>query len=269
MKLRSDPFQIFHQSRTPPGLYARNKWLKESHLSSYKNDFDKTVHFLLSGQSADGSWGQSYMRTIKGLFGLHLTVRDAIEPVRKGIDWLINQTSTIFKRKKIRLSAKIWMTDLNGLPFTKGSAFILIASATLFLSSVFGRRNDPHILRIYDWLQAEGSKGSGRWCGWSSYNNILRAFVVHPHYSDSKAVALAIKNLQRVQKSSGKWEGPVPFSQTVNALAHIDSLEGDAQLTLAFRRIYETQRRDGHWGGSQPEWNSFLICHALKNKKQL
>jgi hypothetical protein len=52
-------------------------------------------------------------------------------------------------------------------------------------------------------------------------------------------------------------------------LAHIDSFEGDAQLTLAFKRIYETQSRDGHWGGSQPEWNSFLICHALKNKNQL
>jgi hypothetical protein len=196
MKLRSDPFQVFRHSKTPAGLYARKKWLKEGYHSGYKN-------------------------------------------------------------------------DLAGLPFTKGSSVLLITGATLFLSSVFGRKDDPGILKIYDGFQAEGSKGSGRWCGWSSYTNILRAFVVHPQYSTSGAVALAVNNLRRVQKNSGKWAGAVPFYQTVNALAHLDSAEGDAQLALAFKYLYETQRRDGTWSRSQPEWHSFLIIHALKNKGEL
>jgi hypothetical protein len=79
-------------------------------------------------------------------------------------------------------------------------------------------------------------------------------------------VALAVNNLRRVQKNSGKWPGAVPFYQTVNALAHLDSAEGDAQLELAFKYLYEKQRRDGTWSTSQPEWHSFLIIHALKNK---
>ncbi len=262
MKLRSDPFQIFRHSKTPAGLYARKKWLKERFPSSYRNDFEETVRFLLSGQSTDGSWETSFMKTIKRLFGLHLTVRDENEPVRNGLDWLAAQTSNLFKRKRIRLAEKIGENDLAGLPFTKGSSVLLITGATLFLSSVFGRKDDPGILKIYDWFQ----RGSGRWCGWSSYNNILRAFVVHPHYSTSGAVALAVNNLRRVQKNSGKWPGAVPFYQTVNALAHLDSAEGDAQLELAFKYLYEKQRCDGTWSTSQPEWHSFLIIHALKNK---
>jgi len=92
MKLRSDPFQIFRHSKTPAGLYARKKWLKERFPSSYRNDFKETVRFLLIGQSTDGSWGKSFMKTIKRLFGLHLTVRDENEPVRKERDSIGWQT---------------------------------------------------------------------------------------------------------------------------------------------------------------------------------
>jgi hypothetical protein len=269
MRLRSDPFQIFRNSKTPAGLYARKKWLKEHYHSSYKHDFEETVRFLLSGQASDGSWENSFIRTVRRLFGLHLTVRDEIEPIRKGLDWLLDRTSTFFRRQRIHLAEKIPENRLAGLPFTKGSSVLLITSATLFLFCVFGRENDPEILKIYDWLQAEGSKGSGRWCGWSSYYNLLRAFVVHPHYSRQKAVTLAVKNLRRIQMNSGIWPGDVPFYQTVNALAHLDSNEGDAQLALAFERLHRTQRPDGTWSRSQPEWHSFLVVHALKNKGQL
>jgi hypothetical protein len=269
LKLRSNPYQIFRHSKTPPGLYARKKWSHDQYNSGYKNDVEETVSLLLSGQSPDGSWEKSFMMTIRRLFGLHLTVREEIEPVRKGLDWLANQASGLFKRKSLRLLEEIHEKDFDGLPFTKGSSVLLITSATLFLSSVFGRGDDPGILKIYDWFQDEGSRGSGRWCGWSSYNNILRAFVVHPRYSTSVAVALAVNNLQHVQKNTGKWASVVPFYQTVNALAHLDSAQGDAQLGLAFKYLYETQRPDGTWSSAQPEWHSFLIIHALKNKGKL
>jgi hypothetical protein len=269
MKLRWDPFQVFDQSKTPVGLYARKKWLSEEHHSSFQDDFGQTVSFLLSGQSPDGSWNQSFINTVKRLFALHLTVRDEIDAVKKGLDWLLDHTLIIFTRRGNRAADKIPNHAFNGLPFTRGSMAIFMISATLFLSSVFGREDDPDILRMYDWFQEKGSKGSGKWCGWSSYNNILRAFVVHPRYAQSEAVSLAVKNLLQVQKDSGTWAGAVPFYQTMNALAHLDNAEGDDQLSLAFKRVCKTQKRYGTWSHSQPEWVNFLIIHALKNKGAL
>jgi hypothetical protein len=269
MNMRSDPYQIFRYSKTPAGLYARKRWLKEPYHSNFRKDFEETVCSLLSGQFSDGSWGNSFLKTIKGLFGLHLTVRERTESVQKGLDWLLDRTSTFFKRDRIHLAEKIHVKELFGLPFTKGSSVLWITCATLFLFTVFGRLDDPGILRIYDWLQIKGSRASGRWCGWSSYNNFLRAFVVHPVYSRSKAVDLAVKNLRNVQKVSGTWADGVPFYQTVNALAHLNSTEADRQLALAFNRLYDTQRADGTWTLSQPEWNSFLVIHALRNKDDL
>lgn len=269
MKLRSDPYSIFVNSKTPAGLYARKKWLQQGYGLGYRHDFDETTRLLLSGQSPDGSWDQSFVKTIRRLFGLHLTIRDEIEPVRKGLEWLLERTLTVFQQKRLHLAEEISQNGLAGLPFTQGSSALLFAGATLFLASVFGHREDPVILHIYDWLQTKGCKGSGRWCGWSSYCNILRAFVVHPRYACSKAVALAVRDLGRAQKKSGIWAGPIPFYHTVNALAHLDSTEGDAQLAVAFERLYKTQRHDGTWSRSQPEWHSFLVIHALKNKGEL
>ncbi|MFO7739986.1 MAG: hypothetical protein R6V46_16020 [Desulfatiglandaceae bacterium] len=268
MRLRFDPYQVFQGSKTPAGLYARKKWLKEDQ-SSYQHDFEETVRFLLLGQCSDGSWDRSFIQTIGRLFWFHLTVREAIEPVREGLDWLLDQASIFFNRKRMHLKEKIAKNDLAGLPFTKSSSVVLITSAILFLSCVFGRGADPKVLKFYAWLEAQGSEGSGRWCGWSAYNNILRAFVVHPHYAESRAVTLAVRNLRHAQRASGIWPGDIPFYQTVNALAHLDAAEGDAQLASAFERLYKTQRRDGTWSRSQPEWHSFLAVHALKNKGEL
>jgi hypothetical protein len=269
MNLRWNPYQVFEQSKTPAGLYARKKWLSKENHSSFKHDFEETVCFLLSGQSPDGSWDQSFIKTVKRLFALHLTVRDEIDAVKRGLDWLLDRTLIIFTRRRIRAAEKIPDHAFNGLPFTQGAAAIFMISATLFLSSVFGREDDSDISRMYDWLQERGSKGSGKWCGWASYNNILRAFVVHPHYAQSQAVTLAVNNLMQVQKNSGTWAGAVPFYQTVNALAHLDNSYGNAQLALAFKRLNKTQRPDGTWSRSQSEWVNFLIIHALKNKGEL
>jgi hypothetical protein len=90
--------------------------------------------------------------------------------------------------------------------------------------------------------------------------------VVNPHYAKSRTVELAVKNLGRVQNKTGSWAKGIPFYQTVNALAHLESPEGDTQLAQAFKHLYDTQRQDGTWSRSQPEWNTFLVIHALKNK---
>lgn len=269
MKLKFDPYAVFRRSRTPAGLYARRKWLREQGDPGYRREYEKTVRHLLAGQSADGSWEQSFVKTIRRLVGLHLTVRDEIEPVRIAIEWLQDRVRTFFQRQKILLAEKPSRSELAGLPFTRSAPVLLLTAGTLFLASVFGLGEDPAILNLYERLRAAGSKGTGKWCGWSSYSNILRAFVVHPRYVRSEAVALAVRNLGKVQKESGTWAEPIPFFQTVNALAHLDSGEADAQLARAFERLHRTQRPDGTWSRSQPEWHTFLVIHALKNKGEL
>ena len=60
----------------------------------------------------------------------------------------------------------------------------------------------------------------------------------------------------------------MPFYQIVNALAHLDLPEADRQLELAFQHVIESQKPDGTWRSDQPEWHTFLVVHALKNKKR-
>ena len=80
MRLRYNPIQAFRSSIIPAGLYARQKWLGESHTKNWKTDFQNTVNDLIEEQFPDGSWGRSITKTIRHLFGLHLTVRDRTEP---------------------------------------------------------------------------------------------------------------------------------------------------------------------------------------------
>ena len=73
MELRYNPYQIFNSSKTPAGLYARQKWLKEAATQSWQHDYENAVEGLSADQASDGSWLQSPLETIKRLFGLHLT----------------------------------------------------------------------------------------------------------------------------------------------------------------------------------------------------
>lgn len=267
MLLRFDPYQVFRSSKTPAGLYARQKWLDEKSTLSWQVDFQATVDALLAGQSSDGSWGQSVARTIQRLFGLHLTVRSQNEHINKALVWLMDKACKTSNRTHTDVRERFGPEVLRELPFTTGCSSLLITAATLFLATIFGRQNDQRIRAAYEWLSLEGVKRGGRWCGWSCSNNILRAFVVHPKYSQHDATAMAVEALARVQSPSGSWQGKVPFYQTVNALAHLDSIQADAQLERAFKKLHSSQHRDGTWGRSQQEWNTFLTVHALRNKR--
>jgi len=72
MNLRHDPYQVFRSSKTPAGLYARQKWLVEAESPQWKTDFQETVTALLADQLPDGSWQHAPLATIGNLFGLHL-----------------------------------------------------------------------------------------------------------------------------------------------------------------------------------------------------
>jgi len=264
MMLRFDPFEVFKASRTPAGLYARQKWLGESEESAWQSDFKSTVDAIRARQTSDGSWGHSTARTIHELFGLHLTVRNQSDEITKALRWLRVRTEDQFPQRRLPLGESLVLPD--DMPFSKGCLGFLLCSATLFLHTIFGLGEEESVIRMYDYLSDMGVQKKGRWCGWLCSNNILRAFVVHPEYNHGQAVKAAVKGLSELQNEQGRWSGRVPFYQTVNALAHLDLPEADQQLTPAFERLLRTQNRDGTWGRYNREWNSFLVIHALKNK---
>jgi hypothetical protein len=265
---RYDPHAVFRESKTPPGLYARKRWLEES-SRAWKTDFQETVALLRTGQGKDGSWNHSVLETIKRLFGLHLTVRESDDAIDRALDWLTERLRTLQGQRRGSFGEALKNTRLRGLPFTSGCGLFFLSGATLFLSSIFGRERSPYALSLYGCLDVLGQARHGRWCGWSCSNNILRAFVVHPLYANRESVSLAVKALGIAQELTGRWPRQIPFYQTVNALAHLESKEGDIQLDNAFKWLYKTQNSDGTWGRADREWNTFLVVHAMKNKKLL
>lgn len=218
---------------------------------------------LLSGQSADGSWSGDYLATVGRLFGLHLTVRQSRPAIERALDWLAGRALGSGPSPAARLNPG----RLAGLPFAPGGGRIFSLTACLFLASLFGRADEPGVLAGYRKL--EELICSGKRLSWGSVNNLLRALVVHPEYASSRACQSLVDLLAGSQAASGGWPRPAPFYQLLNALAHLDSAAAGRQLEPALRRLVRTQRPDGTWSLSQPEWNTFLAVHALKNQNLL
>jgi hypothetical protein len=260
ISLPFDPYGCFTASRSPAGLYARQKWLGQEKDELWQTDFNECTALLLRGQLRDGSWDSSFVLTVRHLFGLHLTIRQPVEEIERGLDWLIDHTEGSLE------NAAIAGSDLKGLPFTTGDEHSLRLAMTLFLSTIFGRAKSPEIQARYRELSHRTLHDADGWGDYSDTSNILRAFVVHPVFSKDPATVHAVKNLARIQDSSGTWPEAIPFYQTVNALAHLDLPEADRQLEKSFMLLSRTQSNDGTWGTADKEWNTFLVVHALRNK---
>jgi hypothetical protein len=266
MELRYDTYQVFRFSKTPAGLYARQKWLGEAETDQWKIDFEETAAALLADQLPDGSWSRSAIETIKRLFGLHLTVRSPTAQIDAALTWLLNKISIQAEEIHIRVDDLSADTGLEGLPFIKSQPDMFLTGAALFLSSIFGHQNDPDVLALYRWLSAVGNKNRGRWFDEASTHNVLRAMVVHPIFAEDNATALAVEHLADLQTDIGTWDHDLPFYQTLNALAHLEIDQADKQLKKAFALLFEKQNSDGTWSHDEPEWNTFLTIHALKNR---
>ena len=266
MILRYDPYKIFIDSKTPAGLYARQKWLNEATHQSWQQDYSTAVRTILADQASDGSWHQSPLETIKRLFGLHLTVRASSPEISSALNWLLDKI--LFKPDEIEVTIEedLAADSLVGLPFMAGRWEHFLSAAVLFLAAIFGRGDDPKVLAIYRRMSDMGIKSEGRWVDQASFHNILRAMVVHPVFAKDKATTMAVNILADLQTDSGDWGRILPFYQTLNALAHLDLPQAEAQLEIAFRRLIESQNSDGTWSRSEPEWNTFLAIHALRNK---
>lgn len=266
MKLRYDPYQVFRSSKTPAGLYARQKWLGEADTRNWQRDFQLTVAALELGQMPDGSWRHASQTTIERLFGLHLTVRSPNPQIETALRWLIEKTKASRNDTQVYGGGDASNDPLTGLPFVMSRPAMFLTGATLFLASIFGQERNPDILSIYLRLSEVGKKNEGRWIDGSSSHNIFRAMVVHPVFATDSATAMAVERLAGMQTDRGDWGNRLTFYQTLNALAHLDLPQATRQLEKAFENVIEIQRKDGTWGRIEPEWNTFLVVHALRSK---
>jgi len=266
VKLRHNPFQIFKASKTPTGLYARQKWLGESGTSEWKDAFHETVLSLMNGQSDDGSWNQSPLESIRRLFSLHLTLRNMTGEIEKALGWLINHTLNHNALNLEEPVESIPPEAFRELPFTPGQPHLSLVCATLFLAAIFQRGNESAVIAHYHLLSQWVAESACGMDTWSDKSNALRSFIVHPHYSEDLATATLVDNLGEIQDPSGRWPPQIHFFQTVNALAHLRLKSAHRQWVQALRILSNTQNKDGSWGNEDLEWNTFLVVHALKNK---
>lgn len=255
MNPKYDPLQVFADSKTPPGLYARQKWRSEEGSDEWRRDFDATVKELRAGQLANGSWDNSEIMTIQRLFGLHLTVRESDDAISKALDWLLSDDNV----RTFTMMPHI----ASGIPFSKGCFGHFAVCAGLFLADCFGRGEEKKVTRLYNMVAKEIEERGGHWCGVGCTNNAMRAFIKHARYSRNRTTEMMVDYLAQRQLPSGKWKGRTPFFMTYNALAHLDSNEANIQCRKAADAILQAQNVDGSWGRTQKEWNTFLVVHAL------
>ena len=276
--LQYDPLKVFAGSMTPAGLYARQKWRGEKGTERWISDFNQTVGALRANQLANGSWDNSEIITIRRLFGLHLTVREADDAIERGLDWLLGRgglsnipgTADASLAKPDRGGTnKTGGACLNNLPFSPGCFSHFAVCAGLFLANCFGWGEERKVTRMYNEIAAEIESRGGRWCSIECTNNAIRAFVTHERYGATRTTSMMVDYLGGRQLSFGNWAGRTPFFMTFNALAHLDSDAARGQCTAAAKRAAQGQNKDGSWGRTQKEWNTFLVVHALKRLKIL
>jgi len=270
VKLRHNPFQIFQASKTPAGLYARQKWLGESDTSGWQDDFHETVLSLMSGQSDDGSWHQSPLETIRRLFGLHLTLRKRTGEIEKALDWLMKHTLNHNGLNPADSIEPLAPDAFRELPFTAGGhRHFSLVCATLFLAAIFQRGSEPAVMAHYHLLSRWVAENKWDMDTGSDISNALRALIVHPDHAEDPATAALVDHLGEIQDPSGRWPAQIPFFQTVNALAHLRLNSAHRQWVKALAILPNGQNVDGSWGDEDREWNTFLVVHALKNKGHL
>jgi len=254
-----DPLQVFAGSKSPEGLYARQKWMHEESTESWVSDFNETVWALRAGQLENGSWKNCETNTIQRLFGLHLTVRESDDSMGRALDWLLSLDEAL----QGNMANEIDETLFHSLPFSNSCREHFVICAGLFLANCFGQGETREVTRLYDTVAREIEAKDGRLCNIGCTNNALRAFVVHKQYSKSRAAVLMVDYLGRCQLASGRWRGKTPFYMTFNALAHLDSANASRQCVKAVESVVRAQNKDGSWGRTQKEWNTFLVVHAL------
>jgi len=101
----------------------------EAETPAWQTDFKARVNDLLANQSADGSWQHASVKTVRRLFGLHLTLRSANNAIEKALVWLLNQIKSNQKGLHTQDNTDVAHADLSGLPFVLGGLEMLLTGA--------------------------------------------------------------------------------------------------------------------------------------------
>ena len=262
VKIKYNPYAIFKESRTPPGLYARQKWLNEGKSEQYGADFTTTVAELKSPFSDYSDRFERILDALHRLFGLHLTVRE-VEPF---INTILGDLIVECNGRLAKIKRELMTDQLQGLPFAATMWKFFIVPATLFLSSIFGKANDPPIKKLYDRMASDVMDSTAFRRDPAAMHNALRALVVHPGNEFRSVTDSVVSWMFDRQTAKGDWGPMIPFYQALNALGHLEGPEANAQFEKALLHIIDIQNRDGSWESADKEWQTFLVVHALRNK---
>jgi hypothetical protein len=265
MRLRNikhNPYEIFQKSTTPPGLYARQKWLNQGKTKSFKTDFDATVAQLKSATVDSADPSEHILGMLHRLFGLHLTERDLNPFIENALSDIITEYSADSHQIEVLLVPD----QLRGLPFAATRWKFFILPAMLFLSAIFRKATAMEVNRLYLQLATDLVESAAYKKEPAAMHNALRALVVHPDDRFQSAIRSVLSWFADRQTPRGDWGPKIPYFQAVNALAHLNIPEANAQFDNALNRIVRTQNTDGTWGSIDQEWQTFLVIHALRNK---
>jgi len=261
-KIKHNPYKIFKGSTTPPGLYARQKWLNEGKAEQFGADFNHTVANLKLIGDDFKERSERILDTLHRLFGLHLTVRYLDPSINKALNEVISECDgRLLKNKRV-----LTPDQLRGLPFAATRWEFLIVPAILFLSSIFGKTDDLPVKTLYIKLATDVLESSAFRRESAAMHNALRALVVHPGNEFRTAIDSLVSWMFDLQTAKGDWGPKIPFYQAINALAHLKDPKANTQFERALSHIIDSQNTDGSWGASDKEWQTFLVVHALRNK---
>ena len=261
-KIKHNPYEIFKKSTTPPGLYARQKWLNQVKTKSYRTDFDATVAQLKSATVDSVDQSEHILDMLHRLFGLHLTERDLNPFIENALRNIIAEYSA----NPHQIEVLLIPDQLRGLPFAATRWEFFILPAILFLSAIFGKATAMEVNRLYLQLATDFVESAAYKKEPAAMHNALRALVVHPDDRFQSAIRSVVSWFAARQTPWGGWGPKIPFFQAANALAHLDIPEAKAQFDNALIRIVSTQNTDGTWGYTDQEWQTILVIHDLRNK---
>ena len=126
-KLRHSPYAIFKDSQTPPGLYARQKWLNQGETETYRADFAATVAKLRYADMDTGSREERILVKLHRLFGLHLTVRNADRSIEIALSEVIGESEHSTRR-----AGGLRLPPQRGLKFKVESLAFALRTKSLF-----------------------------------------------------------------------------------------------------------------------------------------
>lgn len=261
-KLRHSPYAIFKDSQTPPGLYARQKWLNQGETETYRADFAATVAKLRYADIDTGSREERILVKLHRLFGLHLTVRNADRSIEIALSEVIGEN----KVRSQQIGIVLIPDRLQGLPFAATRWNFFIGPASLFLAAIFGKATAPEVDQLFAQLSVDVTESITFRSDAAAMHNALRALVVHPDGRFRPGIRSAVSWFAARQTARGDWGPNIPFFQAFNAMAHLSIPEANSQFDDALELIINSQNGDGTWGSADKEWQTFLVVHALRNK---